>query len=127
MTLQATAASSARTAPPRLPFAAAAPRRPDPAQARAPAPGSAQLWRLFATDAQEAGDAARALQCWREVALREADALDAMFHIACCHALLQEPDRACLIFDALAHAPAAPQALRRRCGRLLNLLDTAAT
>lgn len=84
---------------------------------------SAQRWRLYATDAQDSGDPARALQCWREVARRQADALDAMFHIGCCHALLQQPGRACLIFDALAHAPGTPDALRQRCTRLLSVLD----
>lgn len=86
---------------------------------------SAQLWRLFAIDAQESGDMARALQCWREVGQHAPDALDAMFHVACCHAL-DEPGRASLIFDALAHDPAAPGGVRLRCAKLAELLESAA-
>lgn len=97
-----------------------------PAAAPAPEATSAQLWRLFATDAQDSGDTARALQCWREVGQHAPDALDAMFHIACCHALLDEPGRACLIFEALAHDLTAPAGLRRRCAKLAALLDPAA-
>ena len=86
---------------------------------------SAQVWRLFATDAQECGDIARALQCWREVGQHAPDALDAMFHVACCHALLDDAGRAGLIFDALAHDPTAPARLRRRCAKLAALLVSA--
>lgn len=88
---------------------------------------SAQVWRLFATDAQESGDIARALQCWREVGQHAPDALDAMFHVACCHALLDDAGRACLIFDALAHDPAAPAGLRQRCAKLAALLEPSQT
>ena len=90
-----------------------------------PVADSAHVWRLCATAAQEDGDSARALQCWREVALREPNALDAMFHIACCHARLHEAGRACLILDSLAHSPRTPEPLRQRCLRLLCLLEPA--
>lgn len=93
--------------------------------AQQPAVDSAHDWRLFATEAQEDGDSARALQCWREVALREPNALNAMFHIACCHARLHEAGRACLILDSLAHSPRTPEPLRQRCLRLLCLLEPA--
>ncbi len=87
------------------------------------AAGRAQRWRTLALDALEAGNPARALQCWREVGRREPDALDAMFNLGCCHVLIDEPGRACLIFEALSQAQTAPLALRQRAARLAALVD----
>ena len=85
--------------------------------------GDVQHWRTVATRAMLAGDAELALRCWRHVRQLQPEALDALFHIACCYARLNEPGRACLIFHALAIAPTVPEELRQRAARLAALVD----
>ena len=85
--------------------------------------GDVQHWRTVASRAMLAGDAELALRCWRHVRQLQPEALDALFHIACCYARLNEPGRACLIFHALATAPTVPEDLRQRAARLAALVD----
>lgn len=82
-------------------------------------------WRRLANEALTAGDPVGALRAWREVGKREPGALDVLFNLGCCHALNHEPQRACLVFDALADSPQAPAALRQRAARLAALLAPA--
>ena len=85
--------------------------------------GDVQHWRTVASRAMLAGAADLALRCWRHVRQLQPEALDALFHIACCYARLNEPGRACLIFQALATAPTVPEDLRQRAARLAALVD----
>lgn len=85
--------------------------------------GDADLWRRRAGTALEKGDPALALRCWAIVSRLQPQALDALFQQGCCHALIDQPARAYLAFDAVAGATAAPPALRRRAAELALLVD----
>lgn len=85
--------------------------------------GEPRHWRGLAACASSQGDHALALRCWSIVREMQPKALDALFHQGCCHALIDEPARACLVFEAVAAAPTAPPALRQRAERLAALVD----
>lgn len=84
---------------------------------------TANHWRAAAKRAQLRGNVAAALQCWLQVRQVQPRALDVLFHIACCHALLDEPGRACVMLYALAEHPDTPAPLRERAERLAQALE----
>jgi hypothetical protein len=85
--------------------------------------GDCQHWREVGTRALVAGDAELAMRCWKHVRQLQPESPDALFHIACCHALLNEASRACLIFEGLANMPSVPAPMRERAARLALLTD----
>ncbi len=84
---------------------------------------AATSWRTLAQGAAARGDTALALRGWLHVREIEPDAVDAMFQIGCCYALLGDRSRACLIFDGLIDRPGVTQKMRHCAERLLVWLD----
>lgn len=85
--------------------------------------GDVNHWREAAQRATDRGDTELALSCWNHVRRLQPDALDALFHAACCIAKQGESERAGLMFDVVANHAQAPLDLRRRAARLLGVLE----
>ena len=83
----------------------------------------AAYWRGQTRRALEEGDAPQALRCWNRVRRLQPLSLDALFHIACCFALVDRPRPARHVFESLASIEQAPAELRDRCLRLAALLE----
>jgi thioredoxin-like negative regulator of GroEL len=79
-------------------------------------------WRRVALAASEQGENTHALRCWAQVLQLQPDAHDAVFHIACCHALGGQREHAAETFAVLAADPGVDEDLRRRSVRLAHLL-----
>lgn len=94
---------------------------PDPA-----ADGSStghQALRAEALAAFDRGDLREALRLWRQVLSSTARTKDALFQVACCHALLDEPAQACHAFMSVADDDGVDPGLRRRAAELARLVD----
>lgn len=85
----------------------------------------AALWRSEARQALADGDARRALHAWNRVRRLQPRALDALFHLGCCFALMRRPGPARHVFATLARMDSAPNALRSRAARLAAMLQPA--
>lgn len=81
-------------------------------------------WRALARRAMNEGNTAGALHCWLQVRDAEPQAMDTLFHIACCQAVLGDRDRARYLFHELAERDRTPPALRVRAAQLAHLLAT---
>lgn len=82
-----------------------------------------QYWRDIAQRAWDGGNTRKALECWSEVRRLQPESVEALFQMGCCMALLDEPDRAGLIFDAVMHNSAATTDMRIRAERLLAMVE----
>jgi hypothetical protein len=79
--------------------------------------------RCAAVAAFDRGDLREALRLWRHVLAMSPRHKDALFQVACCHALLDEPAQACNAFLSVAADARADQSLRRRAAELARLVD----
>ncbi len=93
-----------------------------PAQAVCPALMVAKHWRALAKRATSDGNTAGALHCWLQVRDAEPQAMDTLFHIACCQAVLGDKERAGDLFQELAEREETPPAFRQRSAQLARLL-----
>lgn len=87
-----------------------------------PALMASRHWRALARRAMNEGNTAGALHCWLQVRDAEPRAMDTLFHIACCQAVLGDRERACYLFHELADREQTPPALRHRAAQLAALL-----
>ena len=82
-----------------------------------------QTLRADAIAAFDRGDVRDALRLWRLVVAMSPRTRDALFQVACCHALLDEPAQACNAFLSVAADARMDQRLRRRAAELARLVD----
>ena len=79
--------------------------------------------RQAAVAAFDRGEVREALRLWRLVLAMSRRGRDALFQVACCHALLDEPAQACNAFLSVAADARMDLRLRRRAAELARLVD----
>ena len=79
--------------------------------------------RQAAVAAFDRGEVREALRLWRLVLAMSRHGCDALFQVACCHALLDEPAQACNAFLSVAADARMGVQLRRRAAELARLVD----